>query len=321
MGVTAVGFNFDTKTIEPIEPETITKAPESGFVWIDVESHDVAELRESVTALGLVSEEVLEEMTSEDEATQLARYEEYLHITVCGCHLSPESVLELRRADIVVGEHFMLTAHVGPRAFLDRVKREYVADFKRHAKTPSFLVFEVWDHLADHYVDTQKRIETEVESLQSALLTGSDDDVFEEVAAIGADLLRFRAALIPARAMLTELATRRSIFINEATQGFLANIVGTLERVLQDVLADRDSLNQALNLYMSMVSHRTNQAMSKLTVISVIFLPLTFLCGVYGMNFNVLPELRWEFGYAMFWGLVLVIVVTLVAIMRRSKLL
>ena len=90
---------------------------------------------------------------------------------------------------------------------------------------------------------------------------------------------------------------------------------------MQDLLVDRDILTDSLNLYMSLVSHRTNEVMKRLTVVSVVFLPLTFLCGVYGMNFDVLPELRWHFGYAYFWTLVVTVVVGLFLVMKRARIL
>ena len=119
---------------------------------------------------------------------------------------------------------------------------------------------------------------------------------------------------------LLGLASRRSPYVSEATQPFLGNMVGTVEHVLQDLLVDRDILSESLNLYMSMVGHRTNEVMKRLTVVSVIFMPLTFLVGIYGMNFDVLPELHWHYGYALFWGAVVVIVVGLMALMRRHRL-
>jgi magnesium transporter len=147
-----------------------------------------------------------------------------------------------------------------------------------------------------------------------------NDAVFGRISELGADLLHFRKVLLPARAVLTDLATRRSLFVSEATQPFLANMVGTLEHVLQDLLVDRDILSESLNLYMSIVSHRTNEVMKRLTVVSVVFLPLTFLCGVYGMNFDILPELHWTYGYAFFWALVIGIVAALLLLMRRARL-
>jgi magnesium transporter len=201
------------------------------------------------------------------------------------------------------------------------VRRDYKQDFQRFAKSPSFLVYELWDHLIDNYLSIQKQMEERVEQLQNELRQPQvDDRVFGRISDLGADLLHFRKILLPARAVLTDLSTRRTIFISESTQSFLHNMVGTVEHVLQDLLVDRDILSESLNLYMSLVGHRTNEVMKRLTVVSVVFLPLTFLCGVYGMNFVILPELQWHYGYLYFWGIVAVIVGGLLALMRRSKL-
>jgi magnesium transporter len=191
------------------------------------------------------------------------------------------------------------------------MRRHYRQDFRRFAHTPSFLVYEIWDHLVDNYLTVQRMFEERVEELQR------DTRVSE----LGSDLLHFRKVVMPARASLADLSSRRSLFVGETTQRHLANMVSTLERVLQDLLVDRDILSESLNLYMSLVSHRTNQIMKRLTVVSVIFLPLTFLCGVYGMNFEFLPELSWRYGYAWFWSLALIIVLTIVGLSRRMRLL
>lgn len=317
----AVQLDFTTKAHGPVESGAIEEAIRAGrYVWIDIEAATAEELSTALNALGRLDPEVVEHVVEQEETTQIARYEGCLHLAMCAGRFDGDD-FSLQRFDAVLGEGFLLTARVGACGVLDRIRKEYAADFVRHANTPSFLVFELWDHLADHYVEVQKRLEKEVEQLQRELFKDSDDDVFERVSDIGANLLRFRSVLMPARAILSELSTRRSIFVSEATQPYLNNLVGTIEHVLQDVLVDRDSLTQALSLYLSMVGHRTNRAMSKLTVISVIFLPLTFLCGVYGMNFQILPELQWKYGYALFWGLVVMIVVVMVAVMRRARLL
>jgi magnesium transporter len=164
-------------------------------------------------------------------------------------------------------------------------------------------------------------MEERVEELQNELRTDQvGDAVFARLSALGAELLHFRKVLLPARAVLSDLATGRSLFVSTVTQPFLANLAGKFEHVLQDLLVDRDILSESLNLYMSIVSHRTNEVMKRLTVVSVVFLPLTFICGVYGMNFETLPELRWPHGYAFFWGLVALVVVGLLTLLRRARL-
>ena len=221
----------------------------------------------------------------------------------------------------MMGANYLLTLHKGAPVFLEAVRRSYVQDFIRFAQSPSFLLYELWDHLIDNYLSVHKKFEDRVEAVQQMLNGDVKDSIFAETSELDADLLHLRKVVLPARAVLTDLSTRKSPFVSEATQPYLGNMVGTIERVLQDVLVDRDILAGSLNNYMSLVAHKTNQIMSKLTVVSIIFLPLTFLCGVYGMNFEVLPELKWEHGYIYFWTAAGVIVVGLLFLMRRNKLL
>ena len=286
------------------------------FVWIDVDVANVDEARAVLSTLGLVAEEILEAALTHEPSTQLGRYDDYMHLVVTGCRLA-ENHFDLERVDVIVGERFMLTLHKGGTHFLTVIRKQYKQDFYRFARSPSFLMYELWDHLIENYLAVQKQFEERVSGLQQALMKDVDDAVFAKISELGADLLHFRKVLLPARAVLTELSTRKSIFISEATQPFLGNMVGTLERVLGDLLVDRDILSESLNLYMSIVGHKTNRVMNRLTVVSVIFLPLTFLCGVYGMNFEYLPELRMQNGYLLFWLVALTVAGTLAYLMRR----
>jgi len=290
------------------------------FVWLDLDAQNPREAKAMLKSFGIVETAIDEALTGEP-ATQHARYDDYLHLVVSGCREQEENFV-LERVDVFIAERFMITLHRGPVVFLQAIRRDYKSDFLRFAKSPSFLVYELWDHLVDNYLSVQKAMEERVEQVQNELRGEHvDDSVFARMSELGADLLHFRKILLPARAVLTDLATRRSLFISEATQSFLANMAGRVEHVLQDLLVDREILSESLNLYMSLVSHRTNMVMKRLTVVSVVFLPLTFLVGVYGMNFDVMPELRWHYGYALFWGAVIGLVVGLVLLMRRAKLL
>ncbi len=155
---------------------------------------------------------------------------------------------DLERVDVIIAERFLATVHRAPVAFLKTVRRDYHYDFLRFAKSPSFLIYELWDHLLDNYLAVQKLMEERVEELQLELSRDDvDDTVFRKISELGADLLHFRKVLLPARAVLADLSSRRSLFISEATQPFLANMVGTLEHVLQDLLVDRDILSESLN--------------------------------------------------------------------------
>jgi magnesium transporter len=230
------------------------------------------------------------------------------------------SELSLQRIEVLLGEHFLITLYREPVDLLSCLQREYRSDFVQFAKTPSFLLYELWDQLLQNYLAIQQRLEERVEALQAELRTERvPAQVFARISDLNTDLSRLRRVALPARTVLADLSARRSLFLSETTQRALVNLVGTLEHILGDLVTDRELLSDAVNLYMSSVAHRTNEVMQRLTVVSVVFLPLTFIVGVYGMNFDYLPELKWQYGYVYFWLLVVVVVVGLLSVLRRAR--
>ncbi len=317
-----VELDFKTKQHRKLTIDEFRQSiEEKKFVWIDVDIAHAEEFKKLIPKLeGLVAPEIVEDAMTREPATQIGRYEDYLHLVLSGCRLAGHK-FDLERVDVMMGEFFMLTLHRGQPIFLEAVRKSYIADFIRFAQSPSFLLYEMWDCLIENYLSVHKKFEERVDEVQASLVGDVKETVFNEASELGSDLLHLRKVVLPARAVLADLSSRKSPFVSEATQPYLNNMVGTIERVLQDVLVDRDILSGSLNNYMSLVAHKTNKVMSRLTVVSIIFLPLTFLCGVYGMNFDILPELHWEYGYLYFWGAVAGVVVILLALMRKYKLL
>ncbi len=324
--VSCVELDFKTKAYRRITPDDVKASMAAGkVVWIDVDLDHTDDARALLAKLDLCAPEIVEDALTREPATQIARYDHYLHLVLSGCHLVGHK-FDLERVDAMMGEHFLLTLHKGQPVFLEAVRKSYLADFVRFAQSPSFLLYELWDHLIENYLAVHKKFEERVDQVQQRLIgTHVDEKVFNEASELTVDLLHLRKVVLPARAVLTDLSTRKSPFVSEATQPYLGNMVGTIERVLQDVLVDRDILNGAINNYMSLVAHKTNKVMGRLTVVSIIFLPLTFLCGVYGMNFDPeagnMPELGWTHGYLFFWILTGAIVAGLIALMKWFKLL
>jgi magnesium transporter len=319
--VTIVSFDFDKKEMDAPTIADLHATMKSGkFCWIDVDVAQIDAARKVLGDLELCAGEIVEDALTRDPATQIARYDDYIHMVMTGCRLVGKK-FDLERVDAILGESFLLTLHKGQPLFLEAVRKAYRADFVRFAKSPSFLLYELWDHLVENYLVVHRQFEDQVEEVQRRLTGQVHESVFSDASELTSDLLHLRKVVLPARAVLTELSTRRSPFVSEGTQPFLGNMVGTVERVLQDVLVDRDILSNAINNYMSMVAYQTNKVMNKLTVVSVIFLPLTFLCGVYGMNFDWIPEKGLKWGYPAFWVVCFVIAGLLAWLLRRNKLL
>jgi magnesium transporter len=223
-----------------------------------------------------------------------------------------------RHVQLLMGERWLITLHRGPEEFLEQVRRHYSDDFTRFARTPSFLLYECWDYLIATYKRLSKELEDRLEKVQAEIFRQVDDEIFASVAELTRDVMALRKTLLLSREVLNDVATRRSSFVAESSQPFLDRLVGTLDRMAGDLTTQREMLAETLSLYMGMVSHRTNKVVNRLTVVSVIFLPLSVLVAIYGSNFQI-PEVHWKYGYLYLWTLILVIAGGLLTWMRRQR--
>ena len=315
----AVALDFDKKIDSEIDFREASREIEKGrFVWLDFDSKQSDTFQSLWREIGLMNESVLSHVLR-DLPASYRRHDDCLHFSFRACQLQGMHFLE-RRFHVILGAGFLVTVHRGPNPIVLKLLEQYRTDFREYARTPSFFICDVADFLISHYQGVQAEFEDQVEIVQDALVSDVDESIFSRVSELGSDTLKSRKVLLPARATMSELATRKSPFISDETQDFLSRLLGTLDRTLQDLLVARDILSESLDLHMSLVAHRTNRVITRLTAVSMVFLPLTFLCGIYGMNFEFMPELVWPVGYALFWVIVILVTTFQLVILRRKKL-
>lgn len=327
-GVVAEYFDFDERLLGRSSLPDIPARLQAGeFIWIDLDLTvaDPNVLQDVVPIDDECRSHVqrLADQASDAKSEPLScvrRSERLLHITLIGA-VSEQQGIGWDRCDVVLGEGFLLTLHRGPSAVLAVVRRDYEHDFQKYAKTSSFLIYEIWNAQVNQFITLQSELENDVESVRFALHRDVNEATLARLSEMSAKLMVLRKRVLPARRVLEELVSRKTALISDATLEFFATMIGTLDRLLADIDSNREILESAVNLSLTFTAHRTNLTMNRLAVVSTIFLPLTFLCGVYGMNFEVLPEIRWAHGYAYFWVLTAIITITLVIILRRLRLL
>lgn len=323
--ITIVALDFAAKQERTVSPEDLPDLLGGPlYFWVDIDCAHCPEKGpqcgrcESILRTLGVSDVVLAEVLGPDREGRYDVYEDCLHFAVTEAKLV-ENRLQTAHVDVVLNERFMVTYRRREADFVKQMRRTYRDDFLKFARSPGFLLYEIGDYLIESYRRTLRGFQESVEQVQMQLFAEVDDSIFRHVSELTQDILIFRKVVLSSRELMHELATRRSPFVSETTQPFLDNMAGTLERLGGDLTTEREVLNETLNLYMGMVSHRTNKVVNRLTFISTIFLPLSFLCGVYGVNLKGVPEFEWDFGYAYFWGLCVIIAVTLMYFMRRRK--
>lgn len=313
-----VEFDFGTKQERSLEAGEIVAQPAEGiFYFVMLDPGGEAAGRPVLENLGL-GREVIETMLG---PFQEARYEllnNTLHFSVSEAFLE-EGKLEVGIIDCLLGSHFLVFRPEKASMVLSQIRSVYRHDFRAFARSSGFLLFELVSHLFEAYRRTYKKFVQEIEDIQLKLFGEVNDTIFREVAALTSDLLAFRRMVLASRDLFRELSVRKSTLVSETTQPSLDLMASRLERLGSDLESERTVLTESLNLYMGMVSHRTNRVINRLTVLSMIFLPLSFVCGVYGMNLKNIPEYEWAYSYPVFWAMVSIFVVSFVLFVRRKN--
>ncbi|WP_020683991.1 magnesium transporter CorA family protein [Marinobacterium rhizophilum] len=318
----AIEFDFNTKQERPVALEEIAAVPASGlYYWIDLEGEPKATARGFLERMN-IDPLTLDLLFDDDTPPRFNVFSSCLHFMLKEARVVNDDWLTVP-VQVVLGSHFMLTSHPARVEFLADIKQTYKEDFHEHSHSPGFLLFELADHLTQGYRLTLNGISEMIEGVQAQILGEAGSEMFHEVNDLIRWLLEFRKIIIATREIVHELATRKSPFVSESTRPFLEKKGVLLDRLSTDVTTEREVLSESLNLFMGIVSYRTNRVVTKLTMVSMFFLPLSFLVGLYGMNFgspdSTMPELGWKYGYVFFWCVVATIVGSLVYWMRRNK--
>ena len=311
-------FDFDAKKEWASDRgDSLPEAVANLFYWIESTQEEHPETADFLASLG-VPPEVADLLKDPKPENLLELYEKAVHFTVSEGVLK-DGVLETQIIACLLGERFMVTVAPGESYVMDRIRRIYQDDFLKFAMSPGFLLYELGSQLLESYRRIFTHYADQAERVQLRLFGKVTDTIFSEVSELTGDILAFRRTVLSSRDLFNDLASRKSQFVAETTQPTLDVLSDRMGRLCDDIAGIRSVLNETLNLYMGMVSHRTNRIINRLTIFSMLFLPLSFLAGVYGMNFVVLPELHWKYAYPAFWGFVVVFVSAFVIFVKKKR--
>jgi magnesium transporter len=311
----AIAFNFEKRIDREIGLDDVPAALEDGdFCWVNLTGSDATRTAEFLKIFGVPDEE-----SGTPGAIRFHAQKDCIQFRLADVDLIDGRFFR-SPVTIYFGQKFMLSVHEMPSAFVLGALTSCRENFRNIALSPGFLLFELADHLTQSYTILVQTLATRTQEIESQLFHEDNDDrIFTVVAGLIRSILEFYKVIVSSREVLHDLATRLSPFIPETTQPYLEKKAALLDRLSVDVTTEREILSESLHLYMGIVTHRTNALLTRLTVVGTLFLPLTFIAGVYGMNFRVMPELEWKYGYLTFWLVAGSTAIGLTAYMQRKK--
>lgn len=327
--VTVLEYNeHDYSEIKLTDVESGMLHVRSGMTrWINVEGvHDT----EVVEKLGRIYD--IHPLTLEDivNTNQRAKFEEYDHYIVTIMKMVYEEECDKKGEDIFVSEqltillmdkHTVISFQEADGGDVFDIIRGRIRQGKgRIRKTKAdYLAYCLLDAVVDSYFGVLEEFGDQMEKMEDSLVGNPKQELIRRLHDLKRQMIFIRKAVWPMRDMVNNIERSETELITPATMVYMRDAHDHIIRVIDTVETYRDLLAGMMDLYMSSVSNRMNEVMKTMTIITTIFVPLTFIVGVYGMNFDFMPELQTEMGYYMVWMIMIFIVVLLFIFFRVKK--
>ena len=221
---------------------------------------------------------------------------------------------------LILGSNFVISFQEQEGDMFDPVRERIRRNKGRIRKLgPDYLAYALLDAVVDHYFTVLEKLGERIETLEEELVDDPRKETMHAIHGLKREMIYLRKSVWPLREVVAGLERAESGLIQKSTNIFFRDVYDHTIQVIDNIETYRDMLSGMVETYLSSISNRMNEVMKVLTIISTIFIPLTFIVGVYGMNFDVMPELRWPWGYYLIWGIMLGLGGAMVAFFRRKK--
>ncbi len=288
--------------------------------WVNVNGvHDVDVIEELGTLVGL-HPLIMEDLVNLDQRPKIEDFEEYLFIVMKMLHYDRDNNLEVEHVSLVIGKTFVISFQEYAGDVFEPIRQRLRTSKGRiRKKGADFLAYALIDTVVDHYFSVIEEIGELIDTIEEQLLTDTDKTILLRINRLKREVILLRKSIWPLREVISGLLRSESTIFEDKTLIFLRDVYDHTIQVAEMVETFRDLLSSLTDLYMSSLSQKMNEVMQFLTIVGTIFIPLSFLTGVYGMNFDNMPELHWTLGYPLLMVLMMIVSGMLLLYFRRKK--
>lgn len=312
----------EDKLIENFQKDAIPPPQQEALVtWYDVKGLHNVQLIEKLGLQYNVHPLVLEDILDTQQRPKFEEYENGIFITLRAFTFDQETQeITAEHIAIYAGEDFVLSfQELADDTFAPVRERIRISNGRIRKRGSDYLAYALVDSVVDHYFLVLDQIQETIEQLEDEVLNNPDRQSKERIHQLKLQVLQVRKYMLPLREAVNWFVKSDCPIIQESTELFVRDLYDHILQIIDMLDTYRDIMNGLYDLYLSEISYRTNSVMQLLTIISTIFIPLTFLVGVYGMNFKYMPELDWRYGYFFVWGLMVIMATIMLFIFRKKK--
>jgi len=289
--------------------------------WLDISGvHDekiISDLGEKFSTHPLV----LEDIGNTAHRPKVEEYDDYLFIIVKMAYFNPEAAqVTFEQVSLIVGKDYVISLQEREGDVLDEL-RERIRSSKGKVRRlgSDYLMYGILDAIVDNYYKVLESFGEQIEEMEMLLMKDADQQLLSRIYSLKHELVFMRKLIWPMREVVSSLQRTDNELVSESTAIYLRDIMDHTVHVVETVETFRDMTSGMLDLYLTTVSNKMNEVMKVLTIFAAIFIPLTFLAGVYGMNFKNMPEMRWGHSYLIWWIVTIILAVGMIIYFRKKK--
>lgn len=318
-------IDYDEQQLEEKEALTVEDCfpfkDKPTVTWINVDGiHDAMVVEQLGRQFGL-HPLLLEDIMNTEQRPKLEDHDNYLFIVLKMLyHDQAADEITAEQVSLILGSKFVLSFQEREGDVFNAVRDRIRTKKGRFRKAGAdFLAYALIDAIVDHYFVVLEKLEEQIEDAEEELVTDPTPETLRAIHRLKRAMIFLRKSVWPLREVISGLERLESPLIQKSTEIYLRDLYDHTIQVIDTVENFRDMIAGMLDIYLSSLSNRLNEVMKVLTIIATIFIPLTFLAGVYGMNFRYMPELEWRWSYPVVWAVMLAILITMVGYFKRRR--
>jgi magnesium transporter len=312
--------HFQEKEIKRIEECFLFKDSPT-VTWINIDGLHQVEILEKLGECYGFHPLVLEDILNTDQRPKMEDYGEYLYIVLRMLNYDDKSSeIETEQISLILGPNFVFSFQEKEGDVFDPI-RERIRNSKGRIRKmgADYLSYTLLDSIVDNYFIILEKLGEKIEFLEEELITRPIPETLQTIHHLKREMIFLRKAVWPLREVIGSLERGEPPLVKETTRVYLRDVYDHTIQVIDTIETFRDMVSGMLDIYLSSVSNRLNSVMKVLTIIATIFMPLTFIAGIYGMNFKYMPELGWRWGYLAVWLIMIGIGVFMIAYFKKKR--
>jgi len=303
--------------------DIIRKIDDSRINWIDVEAVEAEKIIDGLANCFNLHQMLVDDILIHEHLPKLELFDNHLFLTLrMFFQKNGNSKIEEEQLSIVLGDNYVLSFQSGVEGDVFDSVRERLKTGKSNFKNlkADYLFYHLIDAVVVEYVKILENLRDQIEDLEDQILTQrqTDEALVGKILTLRKQVSFVRKYTVPLKDIISKIKASPPRFIQSASVTYLQDVSDQLFMLNTNFETFREMLKDLMELYLSYLSHNMNNVMKTLTIVATVFIPLTFLAGVYGMNFDNMPELRWKYGYFMVWGIMIFIGVSMLWYMNKK---